>query len=57
MDKNLDIDRISLEDRIKRLEGRLPGSGGGSGGRADFFLDPKVIDQCPENAIAVGGGR
>lgn len=29
MDKNLDIDRISLEDRIKRLEGRFPSGGGG----------------------------
>lgn len=57
MDKNLDIDRISLEDRIKRLEGRLPGSGGGSGGHTDFLLDPKIVDQCPENAITdVGNG-
>lgn len=55
MSTNPDINRLSLEERIKRLETRLPSPG--AGGNADFFLDPKIVDQCPENAITdVGTG-
>lgn len=44
-----DINRLSLEDRIRKLETRLPAPG--VGGTADFLLNPKIVDQCAENAV------
>lgn len=52
---NPDIDRISLDDRVKALENQTPpGGGGGGGGTSNLdaiLLNPKVIDNCKENAI------
>lgn len=47
MSTNPDVNRLSLDDRVTALEARTPSAGGS----ADFFLDPKIVDQCPENAI------
>lgn len=59
MDTNLDIDRISLEDRIKALEARQPGGGGGGGTglNTNLYIDPAAVEQCPENSVTdVGNG-
>lgn len=50
MKSNIDIDRISLEDRDDALEGRLPINGSSSASGA-WLLNPKVIDSCRDNEI------
>lgn len=55
MKPNVDIDRISLEDRVAALESRLPSSGAGL--NSSFYIDPTVVDQCKDNAVTdVGNG-
>lgn len=49
MTANPDINRLSLEERLRRLETRLPAPG--LGGTADFLLNPKIIDECKDNAV------
>lgn len=50
MKSNIDIDRISLEERVNALEGRLP-IGGSASASGSWMLDPKVIDSCRDNEI------
>lgn len=55
MKQNPDIDRLSIEERLERLETRLPI--GGTGIQSDLFVSPDVIDQCKVNAWTnVGSG-
>lgn len=49
MQSNPDINRLSLEERIQRLETRLPTPG--LGGNSDLFVSPDVIEQCKVNAF------
>lgn len=57
MKPNIDIDRISLEERIENLENRTPPPFPGGSSTPDFLLDPRVIDQCKPNGVTdVGNG-
>lgn len=57
MSTNPDINRLSLEERIKRLETRLPVGGSGVGSLSSLYLNPLVVDQCKNNAITdIGEG-
>lgn len=56
---NPDVNRLSLEERVRALEAKSP-SGGGSlvtGSASEAIIDPRVVDQCPENAVTdIGSG-
>lgn len=57
MKTNIDIDRISLEDRVTTLEGKVSGPSTSPGAPIDYSAIPKIIDQCPENKITnIGSG-
>lgn len=57
MKSNIDIDRISLEDRVTTLEGKVSGPSTSPGAPIDYSAIPKIIDQCPENKITnIGSG-
>lgn len=55
MEPNIDVDRISLEERIDSLEqGSSPG---GSGGSSPFLISPDVVESAPKNTITeINGG-